>query len=125
VAAALAGAGQQEQAEAVAGQAEAVARSITSPGDQGRALAQVAAALAGAGLYQQAEAVARSITSLYEQGWALAQVAAALAGAGQTRAANQVAAAACAIGEWTAAAPAVLLLNPAAFLVLARVLDLK
>ena len=46
----------------VAGQAEAVARSITDPDSQAQALAQVAGALAGAGQHQQAEAVARSIT---------------------------------------------------------------
>ena len=39
-----------------------VARSITDPGRQAQALAQVAGALAEAGQHQQAEAVARSIT---------------------------------------------------------------
>ena len=42
----------------VAGQAETVARSITDPGLQADALAQVAGALAGAGQHQQAVTVA-------------------------------------------------------------------
>lgn len=48
----LAGAGGHEQAVVVAGQAEEVARSITSLGSRARALAQVARALAGAGQYR-------------------------------------------------------------------------
>jgi tetratricopeptide (TPR) repeat protein len=83
VAAALAQAGQHQQAEAIA-------RSITSPDWQASALAQVAAALAGAGKYQQAEAIARSITSPDWQMRALAQVAGALAGAGRHQQAEAI-----------------------------------
>ena len=49
VAGALAGAGQHQQAARVAGQAEAIARSITDPGRRADALARVADALAGSG----------------------------------------------------------------------------
>jgi hypothetical protein len=112
--------------------AEALATSITAPYEQARALAQLVEALAGAGQHGQAaavagqaEAVARSITDPYEQARALAQLAEALADAGQVRAANQVAAAACATGEWTTAATAVLSLNPAAFPALACILDVR
>jgi hypothetical protein len=72
-----------------------------------------------------AETVARSITDPGLQARALAQVAEALAKAAKTRAASRVAAAACATGQWTTAAPAVLLLNPAAFTLLARTLDIN
>jgi hypothetical protein len=102
-----------------------MARSITSPDHRAQALAQVAAALAGAGQHQRAEAIARSITSSDHQAQALAQVAAALAKAEETRAANRIAAAACATGHWTTAAPVVLLLNPAAVTMLARMLDIN
>src|SRR5262249_54360508 len=80
VAGALAQAGEQQQAEALA-------RSITDPGLQAHALAQVADALAQAGQQQQAEALARSITDPH----ALAQVADALAQAGQQQQAEAVA----------------------------------
>lgn len=91
----------------------------------GAALARVTGALASAGQRQQAEALARSITDPDRQAAALARVAGTLAQAGRTRAAKQVAATACATGGWTTAAPAVLSLNPAAFTVLAHVLDIK
>jgi len=80
--------------------------------------------LARAGMRQQA-AAARSITRPDAQAGALAQVAEALAKAAKTKAASQVAAAACATGQWTTAAPAVLLLNPAAFTMLVRMLDIS
>jgi hypothetical protein len=67
-----------------------VARSITDPGAQAVALADVARALAKAGQHEQAgavairaEAVARSITDPYWYAVALADVARALAKAGQ------------------------------------------
>ena len=83
VAEALAGAGQHEQADAIATQAETVARSITYPYWQAQALAAVAGALARAGQHEQAETMARSITEPDERARALAAVAGALATAGQ------------------------------------------
>ena len=115
MAGALAGAGQHQQAEAMA-------RSITDPHSQAQALAQVAEALAGAGQHQQAETVARSITNPDWQAQALAQVAEALARAGNSRDACRVAAATCSVGRWTTAAKPVLLLDPSAFATLERVL---
>jgi hypothetical protein len=82
----------------------------------------VTGALAEAGLHEQAEAVARSITDPGAQ--ALVQVAETLAEAAKTRTASRVAAAACATGQWTTAAPVVLLINPAAFTMLARMLGI-
>jgi hypothetical protein len=72
--------------------AEALARSITNPGPQASALAQVAGALARAGQHQQAEALARSITEPTYQAGALAQVAGALAQAGRREQAIVIAA---------------------------------
>ena len=76
---ALAGAGELDRAEAVA-------RSISDPGRQARALAVVAVALARAGdpdralqAAHQAEAAARSVTNLGGRAQALADVAMALA----------------------------------------------
>ena len=67
-----------------------MARSITNPGLQARALTAVAGVLAEAGQHEQAAAlasqaatVARSITDPDEQAEALAEVAGALAEAGQ------------------------------------------
>ena len=86
MAGALAGAGQYEQATALA-------RSITDPYVQALALAQVAGALAGAGQYEQAEAglteggfdhrPKAEKRARAPKGARLAQVAGALAGAGQ------------------------------------------
>ena len=59
-------------ARQVAQQAEAVARSITDPYMQARALAEVAQALARAGDVDRAEAVARSIADPSRQARALA-----------------------------------------------------
>ena len=63
--------------------AEALAASISDPGRQARALAEVAGALAGAGQHEQAETVAISISDPDERARALAAVAGALAEAGQ------------------------------------------
>jgi len=52
-------------------------------------------------------------------------VAGVLAEAGNIRTARQVAAAVCIAGEWITAARAVLPLNPAAFTMMARMLDDK
>ena len=56
-----------------------MARSITDPDEQVRALAAVAGALAEAGQHEEAETVARSITDPDEQVRALAAVAGVLA----------------------------------------------
>jgi hypothetical protein len=123
VAAALAGVGQYPQAEAVA-------RSIADLDRQAAALAWVRA-LARAGQHQQAamtgqaEAVARSIADLDRQADALTQVVEALSRAGDTHSACRVAAAICLAGRWTTAATSVLLLDPSAFAVLARLLDYR
>jgi hypothetical protein len=77
---------------------EALARSLTRPYDQVRALTAVATALAEAGqpdralsLAADAEQAARSITRPYYQAWALTDVATALAKAGQWDRAEQTA----------------------------------
>ena len=82
----------------MASQAATVARSLTDPDRQARALAAVAGALAKAGQHEQAAAmasqaatVARSITSPDWQAQALAAVAGALAEAGQHEQAATVA----------------------------------
>ena len=120
---ALASAGQHERAEAVA-------RSIADSYWQASALAEVAQALAKAGQHEeavkvadQAEAVARSITDPGLQASPLVQTAEALAEAGNTHSARRLAAVICTVGEWTTCATPVLLLDPLAFAVLARVLD--
>jgi hypothetical protein len=87
VAGALAQAGQHEQAETVA-------RSITHPYEQGRALAAVAGPLAQAGQHEQAETMARSITHPEEQARALTAVARVVAARGDTRQAHDMALAA-------------------------------
>jgi hypothetical protein len=91
-----------------------VARSITYPDQQARALAEVAGVLAEAGQYQQAETVARSITNPEEQADALADVVKALVASGDTRHAGHVASAACAVGHWTTVLGLVLSLEPSA-----------
>jgi hypothetical protein len=126
----LARAGQGEQAEAIAAQAESAARSTADPISQSRALAQVAKSLASGGQYGQAEAiagqaesVARSISDPVWQAQALAQVAGALTRAGEARPASRIAAATCAVGQWTIAVGPVLLLEPSAYTALARTLE--
>jgi hypothetical protein len=85
---------------------------------QAEALAQMAGALAEAGLYQQAEAIAHTITIPDWRGTALVQVAEALTKAGDTGPAHRIAAATCAEGRWTTAAKPVLLLEPSASIML-------
>ncbi|MGH3220780.1 MAG: hypothetical protein ACRDPY_19135 [Streptosporangiaceae bacterium] len=79
--------------------AEALARSLSDPGRQARALAAVAGALAQVGQHEQAatvaaraESMARSVTDPGRQARALAAVAGALAQAGQHEQAATVAA---------------------------------
>lgn len=56
--------------------AEALARAITSPSEQARALAGLAKIAAGAGDLDRAAALALAITSPYQRAWALAVLAA-------------------------------------------------
>ena len=107
MAGALAEAGQHQRAETVA-------RAITDPGGQARALAAVAGALAEAGQHEQAETVARSITDPHGQANALAAVAKASVARGDMRRAHHVASAACAVGQWTTLLELVLSLEPSA-----------
>jgi hypothetical protein len=113
VAGALARAGEYQRAEALT-------RSIRYSRDE--ALSQVAEAFARAGQYEQAESLVRSMTGPDEQAEAFAQVANALVTAGDTGLARRAAAAACATGRWTIAAAPVLLLEPSAVKLIARVL---
>jgi len=71
--------------------AEQLARAITDPSAQARALAAVAGVLAEAGEHARAEQVARTITDPYTQAQALTAVAGALAEAGEHARAEQVA----------------------------------
>jgi len=71
--------------------AEALARSITRPDEQARALIAVAEAIAAAGDPDRAETVARSITYPDLQAWALIVVARAFAAAGDPDRAETVA----------------------------------
>ena len=95
----LAAAGQHEQAAAVAGQAQVIATSSTSPGQLAvLALADAARALAAAGRHEQAtavagqaEAVAHSITEPHHRTKPLAWVAGALAAAGRHQQAEALA----------------------------------
>ena len=95
-----------------------MARSITDPRWQVRALAVVAGALAEAGQHEHAAAMARSITDPGEQARALATVARALVARGDTRQARYVASAACTVGQWTTVLELVLSLEPSALTVL-------
>ena len=95
-----------------------MARSITDPYEQARALAAVAGALAQAGQHQQAEALARSITNPDRQTQALTAMAKALVARGETRQAQHVASAACAVGQWTKVLGLVLSLESSAIRVL-------
>ena len=71
--------------------AEALARTITEPYYEARALADVAAAIAQAGDPDRAEALARTITSPDARALALAEVAAAIAQAGDPDRAEAIA----------------------------------
>ncbi|WP_311203037.1 NACHT domain-containing protein [Streptomyces atratus] len=89
VAEALAGAGQGDEAVAIATEAAATSRGITDPYTRARALASVAEALAGAGQGDEAVAIAteaaatsRGITDPDTRANALPSVVRALAGAG-------------------------------------------
>ena len=83
--------GGHDRARELADRAEQVARSITDPDDQARALAGVAGRWPAAGDHDRAEQVARSITDPDEQARALASVAGAVAAAGDHDRAEQVA----------------------------------
>ena len=74
--------------------AEALARSITGPGQQAQALASLARVRGGVrgGPGDRAEALARSITDLYHQTQALASLARVTAGAGDLDRARALAA---------------------------------
>ena len=102
----------------MASRAEAVARSLTDPYAQTRALAAMAEALAQAGQHQQAEAVTRSITNPDRQTQALTAMAKALVARGDTRQAHHVASAACAVGQWTKVLGLVMSLQPSPIRVL-------
>jgi hypothetical protein len=106
----LAEAGQHESAAAIA-------RSITNPDDQVRALLAVVRALARADQHEPAAAMVRSITDSYEQARALAAVARALVAKG-IRDRRAAASAACTVGQWTTVLELVLLLEPSALTVL-------
>ena len=95
-----------------------MARSITDPDRQARALTEVAGVLAEAGQPEQAETLARSITDQDLQARALTAVARALVARGDTRQAHHVASAACAVGRWTTVLELVLSLEPSALRVL-------
>ena len=90
VAVVLATNGQHEAARRVAGEAEAVALSIT-PDMRSIALSHVVEALLAAGQYERVEALARLITELDGQPWKLADTAMKLAAAGQQEAAERMA----------------------------------
>lgn len=87
--------------------AEALARSITHPDEQARALAGVAEAMARAGDLDRAEQVARSVTDPGEQAQALASVA-------ERARARSCIAGALAVGHWTIPLEALALVDPAA-----------
>jgi hypothetical protein len=99
VAVALIRAHRHEEAAAIAEQAEAAARSITTPGGQALSLAQVARALGSAGQHHQAAGLARQAESLTRslagpplgQVPARASVAGALAETGQYQQAEAIA----------------------------------
>jgi hypothetical protein len=112
---ALAAAGQHQQACDLA-------QSISDPDWQAAAQATIAGALAAAGRRRQARDLTQSITHPIGRADALALTAEALARTRHPRAAR-VAAAACAAAPWTAAAAAVLTLEPAASAVLPDTLD--
>jgi hypothetical protein len=97
--------------------AERIARSITSPGSQARALAGVATAAAAADLDRArelaagAERIARSITDPDKQAQALAGVASSAA---ELVRARSCIAGALAAGRWTIPLQALALVDPAA-----------
>lgn len=104
IAESLARAGQTEQAKGVTAR-------ITTAWAQVDALTRVADVLARTGQQSAAEIMARSITAPD----VLSSIARSLAEAGAVKAASRVAAAACAAGDWSFAARAVLLLTPTAW----------
>ena len=113
-------------------QAAIVTRSVADSYGKTLALGGIAEALAEAGQREQATAVAaqaeeaaRSITDLDQQAQALAKVAEMLAKEGLSRSARRVAAAACAVAPWSTAAKSVLLIDPTAYTMLARVMPEK
>lgn len=123
-------AGQDQHATAVAAQAWGTVRSLTNPISRARFLVSAAKGATANGRHQdaaafttQAEAAARSITHPYLRGDALGEAAHALAMAGETHAASRVAAAACAVGKWTAAVTAALVVDPSALTILKRILQ--
>ena len=61
----------------LATEAEAIARTITDPGDQASVLRTLATAIAKASDLERAERLARAITDPEQQAWALAELAAA------------------------------------------------
>ena len=88
VAMAAAGVGDRDRARQLADRAEQIARSITDPDDQARALAT---AVALVGDYDRAEQIAQFITHPHEQARPLAEVAMAAAGAGDCDRARELA----------------------------------
>jgi hypothetical protein len=102
---------------------------VTGPGDQARALAETAGALAQTGQHEQAAAVAeqaltaaRSVARPYDQARTLAEIAGVLTRAGERHCASRAAATACAVGHWEVAAASVFLLEPTAPQILIRTL---
>jgi tetratricopeptide (TPR) repeat protein len=91
IAAALAAAGQQEYAAALARQVQGTARAVDSRHLQSSALAAVATALAAAGLYEHAVTVVHAVTERERQAGALADITASLAAAGQRKQATKLA----------------------------------
>jgi tetratricopeptide (TPR) repeat protein len=83
VAAEMTAAGQQQHASAIAGRAEALARSISNYYRWADPLARLAEALAADGQFQQAETVARIVNSADRRAQALVQIAEALIATGQ------------------------------------------
>ena len=77
MAAATAQAGDFDRAHQLAADAEAIARTLTIPGAQIRALTGLVTAAAQAGDFDRAEALARAITGPYAQAQALTGLAAA------------------------------------------------
>ncbi|MCM3882284.1 hypothetical protein, partial [Frankia sp. R82] len=103
----LAQAGEHDRAEQIATAAEQIARTITNPDWQARALAGVAGALAQAGEHDRAEQIAtaaeqiaRTITDPNSQAQALARVAGTLAETRHPTFGNSALGTALAAGDW-------------------------
>ena len=94
----LGGTDQRPDAAAIAAQAEAAARSVTSPFEQ-QALANIMRALAWTGHHQQATEIARSLTDPELRAVGLAHVAGALAQVGQHVQAADIAAEAITVAQ--------------------------